>query len=221
MELVRANNYALAQEFLLKAKEICPFDPLVYNELGVIYFRNKYIDDATAHFEKALKLVTNDMRNKDTLQDSWEPTVFNLGHCYRKLKYVKKPDARVLVNADLTTMFRQYDKAMAYYQWAQSLTQVGAHRASIYTAIAFTHHLQGNVMEAIDVYHEALGLNSDDTFAHEMLQTALEDSLAEDFASSVQLDLRELQGLNVEEYDGEEPSGDNMNDIEDEGEDDQ
>jgi anaphase-promoting complex subunit 6 len=90
MELVRANNYALAQEFLLKAKEICPFDPLVYNELGVIYFRNKYITDATAHFEKALKLVTNDMRNKDTLQDSWEPTVFNLGHCYRKLKYIVK-----------------------------------------------------------------------------------------------------------------------------------
>ncbi len=109
-------------------------------------------------------------------------------------------------------MFRQYDKAMACYQWAQSLTQAGAHRASIYTAIAFTHHLQGNVMEAIDIYHEALGLNSEDTFAHEMLQMALEDSLTEDFASSVQLDIRELRGLHTEEF--EEPSGDNMNDVE-------
>jgi hypothetical protein len=76
-------------------------------------------------------------------------------------------------------------------------------------------------MEAIDIYHEALGLNSEDTFAHEMLQMALEDSLAEDFASSVQLDPRELPGLHTEEFDGEEPSGDNMNDVEDIDDDDQ
>lgn len=121
----------------------------------------------------------------------------------------------------MANVFRQYDKAMACYQWAQSLTQVGAHRASVYTAIAFTHHLQGNVMEAIDIYHEALGLNSEDTFAQEMLRMALEDSLAEDFASSVQLDPRELPGLPTEEFEGEEPSGDNMNDVEGIDDDDQ
>lgn len=41
MEYQRTNNLPLAEQFFLQAYLICPTDPLVYNELGVLYFRTK------------------------------------------------------------------------------------------------------------------------------------------------------------------------------------
>lgn len=41
MEYQRTNNLPLAEQFFLQACQICPTDPLVYNELGVLYYRTK------------------------------------------------------------------------------------------------------------------------------------------------------------------------------------
>ena len=44
MELVRVHNLNLASQFVAQAKLICDSDPLVYNELGVIaYKQRKYV----------------------------------------------------------------------------------------------------------------------------------------------------------------------------------
>lgn len=40
-ELIRVNNFNLANQYLNQAKEICETDPVLYNELGVIAFRTK------------------------------------------------------------------------------------------------------------------------------------------------------------------------------------
>ncbi len=36
---MRRNNSTIAEQYLLQAREICPGDPLVYNELGVLRYR--------------------------------------------------------------------------------------------------------------------------------------------------------------------------------------
>lgn len=41
MEYIRTNNLNLAEQFIRQAKEICHTDPLVYNELGVVCYKNK------------------------------------------------------------------------------------------------------------------------------------------------------------------------------------
>ena len=51
------------------------------------------------------------------------------------------------------------------------------HRASTYTALGYTCHLQGDYDKAIEHYHQALGLRPSDTFASEMLRRALEDAI--------------------------------------------
>ena len=48
----------------------------------------------------------------------------------------------------------------------------------VYAALGFTYHLKGgtgSLHKAIDYYHQALGLKSEDTFATEMLRTAFEE----------------------------------------------
>ena len=41
MELIRVNNFSHAEQFVKQAASICPFDPLVWNELGVIALKTK------------------------------------------------------------------------------------------------------------------------------------------------------------------------------------
>jgi uncharacterized protein HemY len=72
MELIRAYNLPLAQEYILKAQEMCPFDPLIYNELGVIAFKNKNYSHAVDMFETVLKLAKNNLTQR------WEATLFNI-----------------------------------------------------------------------------------------------------------------------------------------------
>ncbi len=41
----------------VQARDVCPSDPLVANELGVLAFRNRQLDAAIQHFTTALKLL--------------------------------------------------------------------------------------------------------------------------------------------------------------------
>lgn len=150
MEYIRLNNFSLASKFLLSAKEICSFDPLLYNELGCIAYKEQNWQEAADHFTTVLKIV--DENDSNTFQACWEPTIFNLGHCYRKLQ--------------------MYEKALEKYQLALSISPMSY---SIYSAIGFTYHLLNEMDLAMDFYHRALGINSRDTFSSDMLKKAMEE----------------------------------------------
>jgi anaphase-promoting complex subunit 6 len=153
MEYQRTNNLSLAEQFFGKAREICPADPLVYNELGVLAYRNRDYSAAVSYLEEAMALVPQPPTER------WEATVVNLAHAHRKQN--------------------NFDEAIAWYERALSLAP---RSASTYTALGFTHQLKGNFQshmgEAIECYHKALGLRPDDTFAQEMLTLALIDQCA-------------------------------------------
>jgi anaphase-promoting complex subunit 6 len=59
MEHLRTNNLAQALEFMKQAKEICPSDPLVYNELGAVFYKQKDYQNAILMFTKALRMCEN------------------------------------------------------------------------------------------------------------------------------------------------------------------
>ncbi|URE36296.1 Tetratricopeptide repeat [Musa troglodytarum] len=71
MEYMRTHNYKLAEQFLLQAKKICPSDPLVYNELGVVAYHMKEYQKAVQWFEMTLDCVSS------SLSEMWEPTLDN------------------------------------------------------------------------------------------------------------------------------------------------
>eukprot|EP01133_Synstelium_polycarpum_P020516 gene20516-24627_t len=146
MELVRVHNLNLAEQYLHQARDICPYDPLIYNELGVIAFKNQEYKTAVQFFKRSLE-------KKIQYKAAMEPTIYNLAHCYRKL--------------------RAFDEAIEYYQIAQTLSP---NNASIFTAMGYTHHLQGAFDEAIDLYHQSLSIR-DDTFTNTLLHKALSLSI--------------------------------------------
>ncbi|CAI5513616.1 unnamed protein product, partial [Closterium sp. Naga37s-1] len=180
MEYARSNNLSLSLHFLDEARRLCPSDPLVHNELGVIAYRSLDFTSAARHFEVALRLVagygaaagegggaesegargsSNATAGRQAVVAEslglWESTVVNLGHSYRKM--------------------RRYGDALMVYEQALSLRP---NTASTFAAMAFTHHLQGNLIPAIEFYHKSLGLCPGDSLSAEMLGQALKDECA-------------------------------------------
>ncbi|KAG8364851.1 hypothetical protein BUALT_Bualt18G0041500 [Buddleja alternifolia] len=142
MEYMRTHSFKLAEQ----AQGICPSDPLVYNELGVVAYHMKEYKKAVWWFEKTLAFVPS------SLSEMWEPTVVNLAHALRKLK--------------------RYNEAITYYEKALAIS---TRSLSTYAGLAYTFHLQDNFTSAITYYHKALWLKPDDQFCTEMLTLALAD----------------------------------------------
>ncbi|KAK1321426.1 Anaphase-promoting complex subunit 6 [Acorus calamus] len=146
MECMRTHNFKLAEQFFMQAKSICPSDPLVYNELGVVAYHTKEYQKAVRWFEKTLASISY------SLSEMWEPTLVNFAHALRKLK--------------------MYREAISYYEKALALS---TRSLSTYAGLAYTYHLQDDFNSAITYYHKALWLKPDDQFCTEMLTLALED----------------------------------------------
>jgi len=148
MEYLRTNHLHLALQYIRQALEISPVEPLVLHELGVLHYLNGEYDEAVAFFKQvaqAYELYDESVR---------EPSVFNLGHAYRKQ--------------------REYEDAAKWYRVALSMN---SDVASAYSALGFTLHLSGDLNAAIELYHQALSRKADDTFTCEMLSEALQDAL--------------------------------------------
>jgi anaphase-promoting complex subunit 6 len=91
-----------------------------------------------------------DLLSLDRVSSSWQPTVVNLGHAYRKLE--------------------QYDRAVAAYQQALGLMP---YDAGTFSALGFTYHLMGQLTKAIETYQKALGFRADCTLTQGLLKEAL------------------------------------------------
>ncbi|KAL3674803.1 hypothetical protein V7S43_000731 [Phytophthora oleae] len=152
MEYLRTNNLVQAQEFIRQASVVCPTDPLVYNELGSVYYKQKDYSNAIEMFTKSLQLCRG---LPERLMEAWEPTLFNLGYSYRKL--------------------RKFDQAIQYFQ---SALRLSPRNASTLAALGFTYHMKGNLEQAIESYHTALAYAPEDTLAGTMITFAFEESLS-------------------------------------------
>ena len=172
MEYLRTNHTSLAQHFLTASHQIHA-SALVQNELGVYCLREKSYDQAATWFVKALSGPLDEPSSSSSLSSTWstsrmitlmegvtdpywEPTIFNLAYALRKM--------------------RRFEAALICLE--RSCTLCPDH-ASAWSARGFVCHLDGEVDQAIDFYHQALACKPKDPFSTEMLQRALTDALAE------------------------------------------
>ncbi|XP_011264725.2 cell division cycle protein 16 homolog [Camponotus floridanus] len=155
LECGLTNNLKLADKFFQQAQGIAPNDPFVIHEMGVICFYNLDYKNAERLFKEAMKSIQGDVRNV-ILPSKWEALLNNLGHTCRKMK--------------------KYDEALEYHQQALVLDSLNP---STYSSIGFIHALMGNIQEAVDAFHRALGLRRDDTFTATMLGYVMEQLIDE------------------------------------------
>ena len=85
MEHLQLGNSVLAEEYLMAALELCKTDPLLHNELGTLFYNTGRYQKAVDSYKRALELAKDDLKSRAKV---WEGTWSNLGHCYRKLRWV-------------------------------------------------------------------------------------------------------------------------------------
>ncbi|CCU79040.1 anaphase-promoting complex subunit cut9 [Blumeria hordei DH14] len=143
------NNMTLADEFLKSAYSLCETDPLLLNEMGIVYYHQDRLEDAVLVFSKALEIAEE--INSDSL--AWLSTQANLGHVYRRL--------------------RRFDDAIAEFD---QVLREGGKDAAIFCAKGLVLMDQRRPLEAVQVLHEALAIAPQDAIATELLNKVLEET---------------------------------------------
>ena len=81
MEYLRTNNLKTAMISFQEARKICADkDPLVYNEMGVVSYKQRDYSSAEQYFSLALSLCS------ESNSKTYETILINSAHCHRKLK---------------------------------------------------------------------------------------------------------------------------------------
>jgi anaphase-promoting complex subunit 6 len=160
------NNMTLADEFLKTAYGLCKTDPLLLNEMGVVFYHQERLEEAVAMFTKALEIADE----IDSDPSAWISTRANLGHAYRRLQ--------------------QWDLALSEFD---EVLRQGGKDPSIFCAKGLVLMEQRKPFEAVQVFHQALAISPQDAIATELLNKALEETAggAEEFEEDEEFE-REL-----------------------------
>ncbi|KAH3675942.1 hypothetical protein WICMUC_002238 [Wickerhamomyces mucosus] len=156
MQYLQMGNLTLASEYLLSSYSICSVDPLLLNEMGVIYYHKNELTSAENYFTQAL------LASKNLGSDSkaWISVHANLGHVYRKTGF--------------------YSKALASFE---KVLKFSNNDSNIYSAIGLIYLKAGDVTKSIENLHYALAINSNDPVAADLLKRALDENCSIDIQS--------------------------------------
>ncbi|KAF2455630.1 anaphase-promoting complex subunit cut9 [Lineolata rhizophorae] len=148
MQNLQLNNMSLAHEYLGTAYELCQTDPLLLNELGVVFYHEDNLDDAISLFRRALDIASGihaDYR-------AFLPTRQNLAHALRR-------------QGDYASAKKHFDEVL----------RLGGRDAHVFTAKGLVLLEMGDPWAAVGTLHEALATSPQDPMASELLNRALEE----------------------------------------------
>lgn len=148
MEYLRTNNIKTAFMTFQNALLIYGNDPLLYNEIGIVYYKQKSYLQAEKYFSKGLAVCNEDK------SITAQTLMMNLGHSYRKLRKF----------AEALDMFIK-------------LYFIDSRNVDVLNSIGYTLSLQGNYAHALEMYHKANYIKSNNTFAIEMINKCLNDQI--------------------------------------------
>ncbi len=153
MEYLRINSLKTALLSFNQAKAIAGPNPVIYNEIGCIYLKEKKYGEAKKSFNKALKKCQD-----DGIQWLKHIILNNLGNAHRK--------------------FKEYKLAIDCYEKSLSLCP---NDPAVTFSLAFCYHLTGNLSKAIGLYHKVVTLKYDSHFVNHMLGSCLADLADKNF----------------------------------------
>lgn len=147
MQYMTMNTLSLAEEYFTLAYDICPQDPLLLNEMGVMYFKRNELQKAKRYLKRALEAV----RELDPTSRTSVSIQVNLAHAYRRLG--------------------ENERAIKCFK---SVLEVSGKDSDTYCSLGFLYLKTKQLQKAIDHLHVALSLKSANQVAQELLLHALE-----------------------------------------------
>ncbi|KAG0133792.1 hypothetical protein HOY82DRAFT_482322 [Tuber indicum] len=161
MQHLQLNNITLADEYLNNAFTLCKSDPLLLNELGVVFYHKDHLKESVQLFTKALGIA----EEIESDPKAWIATRANLAHAYRRLEF--------------------FDKALEQFLIVKRTGE--GKDSNVYSAIGLCQMQLRRPWEAVVSLHEALAVSPQDPIATELLEKALQENSSSNllFQSSV------------------------------------
>lgn len=147
MQNLQLTNLGLAHEYLKASYNLCPTDPLLLNELGVVAYQSADLPEAIDYFRTALDLATRHGADPDSLV---KPRI-NLAHALRRTGL--------------------YHDALRVYE---HVLRHGVKDPAVFTAMGLVLLELDRTWDAVTALHEALALAPQDPIATDVLNRALE-----------------------------------------------
>jgi anaphase-promoting complex subunit 6 len=152
MQNLQLNNLSLAHEYLDTAYALCKEDPLLLNEMGVVFYHEEAPVDAISMFRRALSLAERNGADRE----AWLPTRTNLAHALRRCG--------------------QLDEALSTFE---DVLRHGVKDAGVFTAKGLVLLEMDRSWDAVIALHEALAVAPQDPMATDLLNKALEANESE------------------------------------------
>lgn len=165
------NNMTAAEEFLKTAYGLCATDPLLLNEMGVVFYHQDRLKEAAQVFRQALR--TADEIDSDPA--AWLSARTNLAHTYRRLRMHRQA-------------LDEFDRVL----------RDGGKDSNVFAAKGLIYLDQSKPEEAVRVLHEALAIHPQDPIATELLNKALEETVGADAVGGEEEEEGELEGFERE-----------------------
>lgn len=174
MQNLQLQNMTLAREYLNAAYSLCSTDPLLLNELGVIYYHDGDMLQAVNTFTTALTIA----QEVGAEAQSWIATRANLGHAYRRSE--------------------RWEEALREFE---EVLRNGGRDTSVFCAKALVLLEMGLAIEAVVALHEALAISPQDPIANDLLNKALEETAGDCIDSAFPEDeLEELVNIRIKGF---------------------
>ena len=145
MEFIRTNNFKTAFITFQNALLLSVNDPLIYNEIGVVYYKQRQFDEAEKFFLKGVSICNNEDRSITT-----QTLILNLGHCYKKMK--------------------RFKEALQLYI---KLYCIDSRNIDVLNAIGTTLAFLGNNNLALEYLHKANFIKSNDNYSIGMINKCI------------------------------------------------
>ncbi|KAL8924411.1 MAG: hypothetical protein Q9172_002713 [Xanthocarpia lactea] len=166
MQHLQLHNLTLAHEYLTTAMDLCNTDPLLLNEMGVVFYHLDHLPEAIAIFHRALAIADE----IDSDATFWLATRANLGHAYRR------QHQWALALGEFEEVLRQGTAPPSQIDSnSNNNTSTGKH--NILAAKGLVLLEMGRTWDAIGSLHEALGVCPQDPVATDLLARALEENV--------------------------------------------
>jgi len=154
MEYSLTNNAKIAQKYIQRAVDMVPEDPFALHEYGLYHFSNQQYGEAEKYLRRAVDIVLRLYGSSGSYYNipaKWATLYNNLGHTVRK-------------------QGRTEEALDCHYE---ALRLQPSHPPTL-TAVALCLATAGRLQRAVDVLHDSLSLQRDQTVAVTMLTTLME-----------------------------------------------
>ncbi|CCH59916.1 hypothetical protein TBLA_0C01010 [Henningerozyma blattae CBS 6284] len=148
MQYMSINTLSLAEEYFILSYDINPNDPLLLNEMGVLYFKKSDLQKSKKFLKRALDASNKSLNPNSKTALSIQ---INLAHTFRKLN--------------------EFEKSV---QLIKSVLEISGKNSNLLCNLGFLYLKLRQFQYAIDNLHTALSINPSNQLAQELLIRALE-----------------------------------------------